>query len=368
MADITRNLTGLSSGTIYEYRITAIGDGATYVDSDPSAVGSFTTLIPLDVPTGLTLTKTTNSITATWTAVQHKSSYRVSYVTGNGSPVVQTVSAESFTLSNIAQGATYSFQVMAVGDGTTYEDSAYCTAVSSTTLIKLGTPQPTVDSTTSQVSVEWPAITHADGYKVWYKTGSGTYGNAIDVGTDRSYVVPGLQEGVTITFKIQAYSNFSTVYEDSEFSAEVSETTQITLAVPTFTLTKTTNSITATWSTVPNAASYVVAYKLNSSSGDFTEVAVNDRTSYTLSELGEGVTYVFKLKSVSNVQDYVDSAYSNTQSTTTLVTLATPSSITVTDITSNSAVINFLGDSNAQSFRLEYRRKGETEWTSLNGD
>lgn len=368
MADITRNLTGLSSGTIYEYRITAIGDGTTYVDSEPSSVGSFTTLIPLDVPTGLTLTKTTNSITATWTAVQHKSSYRVSYVTGNGSPVVQTVSAESFTLSNIAQGATYSFQVMAVGDGTTYEDSAYCTAASSTTLIKLGTPQPTVDSTTSKVSVEWDSITHADGYKVWYKTGNGAYGSAMDVGTDRSYEVTGLQEGVTITFKVQAYTNSPTVYEDSETSAEVTETTQITLEAPVFTLSKTTDSITVTWSTVQNAASYIVAYKPNSSDGDFTVVPINDRTTYTLPSLSEGETYVFKLKSVSNVQDYVDSPYSNTQSTTTLITLATPSSITVTDITSNSAVINFLGDSNAQSFRLEYRRRGDSEWTSLNGD
>ena len=367
MTDLYRDLTGLSNGTTYEFRITAIGDGTSYTNSSPSSVENFTTLIPLTAPSDLVLEKTTSSIKAEWTPIAHASGYKVSYVTGNGAPVEQTVYEAEFTLSNIAQGATYSFKVMALGDGTTYEDSAYSVSVASTTLVKLATPQPTVDSTTSSVSVEWDEVANADGYRVSYKAQGGAY-TEVDVGSETRYAVSGLAEGVTEIFKVKAYTNSPTVYEDSEYSAEVTETTQITLAVPVFTLTKTTNSITATWSTVPNAASYVVAYKLNSSSGDFTEVAVNDRTSYTLSELGEGVTYVFKLKSVSNVQDYVDSAYSNTQSTTTLVTLATPSSITVTDITSNSAVINFLGDSNAQSFRLEYRRRGDSEWTSLNGD
>lgn len=373
MADVYRNLTGLSNGTTYEFRITAIGDGTNYTDSAPSAVDNFTTLIPLAVPTNLALTKTTSSITATWSAVANAgnaggtASYRVAYVTGNGSWTEVDVSGTTYTLSNVAQGATYDFKVMALGDGTTYEDSAYCTAVQETTLVKLATPQPTVDSTTSQVSVAWTAIANADGYKVWYKTGNGSYGAAIDVGTETEYAVTGLQEGVQITFKVQAYSNSSTVYEDSEISAEVTETTQITLATPVFTLSKTTNSITATWSAVANAASYKVAYKLNGSSGDFTEVPIASGTSYTLDSLAEGATYVFKVMSVSNVQDYVNSPYSATQSETTLITLVTPSSIVVSDITSTGAKITWAEVANASGYKLEYRESGSSdEWTVIN--
>lgn len=373
MADIFRNLSGLSNGTTYEFRITAIGDGTNYTDSSPSSVDNFTTLIPLAVPTNLALTKTTNSITASWSAVSNAgnaggtASYRVAYVTGNGSWTEVDVSGTSYTLSNIAQGATYDFKVMALGDDTTYEDSAYCTAVQETTLVKLATPQPTVDSTTSQVSVGWSAITNASGYYVQYKTGNGSYGSAIDVGTDLTYAVTGLEEGVQITFKVQAYTSSPTVYENSEYSSEVTETTQITLAVPSFSLSKTTSSITATWSAVSNAASYKVAYKLSSFEGDFTEVAVNSGTSYTLESLAEGVTYVFKVKAISDTQDYVDSAYSATQSETTLITLSTPSSIVVSEITSTSAKITWAEVANASGYKIEYRVAGsEGEWSEVN--
>ena len=373
MAEIFRNLTGLSNGTTYEFRITAIGDGTNYTDSAPSSVDNFTTLIPLAAPEGLTLTKTTSSITATWNAVANagnaanSASYRVAYVTGNGSWTEVDVSGTSYTLSNIAQGATYAFKVMALGNGTVYEDSAYCTAVSETVLIKLATPAPSVDSTTSQVSVAWAAIANASGYKVVYKTGNGAYGEAIDVGTNLTYAVTGLQEGVQITFKVQAYTATPNVYEDSEFSAEVSEITQITLGVPVFTLSKTTDSITATWTAVENAASYTVAYKLNGASGDFTEVPVAEGLTYTLGSLAEGVTYDFKIKAVSNVQDYVDSAYSASQSETTLITLATPSSIVVSDITSTSAKVAWAQVANASGYKIEYRVAGsDAEWTEIN--
>ena len=373
MAEIFRNLSGLSNGTTYEYRITAIGDGTNYTDSAPSTVDNFTTLIPLAAPTNLALTKTTSSITATWSAVanagnaSNTASYRIAYVTGNGTWTEVDVSGTSYTLSNIAQGATYDFKVMALGDNSTYEDSAYCTAVQETTLVKLATPQPTVDSTTSQVSVAWSAIANASGYYVQYKTGNGSYGSAIDVGTETSYAVTGLEEGVQITFKVQAYTSSPTVYENSEYSSEVTETTQITLDTPVFTLAKTTSSITATWSAVANAASYKVAYKLNGSAGDFTEVPITSGTSYTLDSLSEGVTYDFKVMAVSNVQDYVNSAYSATQSETTLITLSTPSSIVVSDITSTSAKITWAEVANASGYKIEYRVAGsEGEWSEIN--
>lgn len=375
--DPYRDLTGLSNGTTYEFRITALGDGTNYTDSSPSSSQTFTTLIPLAAPTGLaTQTKGVSSITIQWNAVEHAAnstntaSYRVAYATGNGSWTEVDVSTTSYTLSNIAQGATYDFKVMTLGDNSTYESSGYSSSISETTLVKLATPQPTVTSDLSSVTASWSAITNASGYYVQYKTGSGSYCSPIDVGTDLSKAVTGLQEGVTVTFKVQAYTSSPTVYENSEYSSEVTETTQITLGVPVFTLSKTTNSITATWSQISNANGYKVAYKLNGSQGDFTEVTISDptTTSYTLSSLAEGVTYDFKIKSTSSVQDYVDSAYSATQSEVTLITLDTPSNIVVSDITSTSAKITWTEVANANgNYKVEYRVAGSGgEWTEVN--
>ena len=48
--------------------------------------------------------------------------------------------ATSLNLTELEQGATYEFQVIAKGNGTTYDDSDASTTVSWTTKTKLATP------------------------------------------------------------------------------------------------------------------------------------------------------------------------------------------------------------------------------------
>ena len=46
----TCNLTDLDSGVDYNVRVTAVGDGLTYIDSSPSTTTTFTTLGELSPP------------------------------------------------------------------------------------------------------------------------------------------------------------------------------------------------------------------------------------------------------------------------------------------------------------------------------
>lgn len=359
MATNYKQLTSLTSGSQYEYRVTALGDGTTYTDSDPSSIANFSTLTPLDVPTGLALTKTTSSISATWTAVAHATGYVVAYATTNGSWTESEVSAASFTLSSLAQGVSYDFKVKAIAPNTAYEASAYSAVVSTTTLIKLATPAPSLATTTSSITVTWAAIPNATSYVVAWKTAGGSYTEESVTGT--SFVKDNIGEGETYTFKVQAITT-NAAYENSEYSAEISDSSQITLATPAPTLTKTTNSITATWTAIPNAGGYVVAYKTGS--GDFTTVAITD-TTYTLSGLATGVTYTLKVKATSDNDAYVDSAYSAERSATTLIPLSAPANLAVDQITSTSARLSWDAVANAIGYKVQYRVYGETEWEEI---
>lgn len=359
MATNYKQLTSLTSGSQYQYRVTAIGDGTTYTDSEPSAIANFTTLIPLATPTGLALQRATTSITATWNAVTNATGYVVAYATTNGTWTESEVAAAAFTLSGASSGTTYDFKVKAIAPNSAYEASEYSSVVSTTTLIKLATPVPTITKTTSSITIQWSAIANATSYVVAWKAAGGSYTEESVATT--SFTKSPISEGETYTFKVQAVTT-NPDYENSEYSAEISDSAQITLATPAPTLTKTTSSITATWSAIPNAGGYVLAYKTGA--GSYTEVDVS-ATSYTLDNLASGATYTIKVKATSNSDDYVDSAYSSERSATTLIPLATPGNIAVDEITSTSARIGWDSVANASGYKVQYRVAGETEWQEV---
>ena len=83
--------------------------------------------------------------------------------------------------------------------------------------------QPTASPSTASVTLEWAANTESDlaGYKVYSATSSGSYGAATATvpASATSYVVSGLQAGITYFFVITAYD---TAGNESARSAEVS--------------------------------------------------------------------------------------------------------------------------------------------------
>ena len=192
-------------------------------------------------------------------------------------------------LTGLTQGTEYEFRVIAIGDGTTYTDSAASATQNFTTLIKLATPAPSLAKTTDSVTATWSAVANATGYVVAYNTGSGSFTEETVATT--TFSLDNLAEDTTVVIKVKAISSQTTVYEESDFSSEVTETTQTTLGVPVMTLTRTTSTLTATWGAVANATGYTIAYKTGA--GAFTEATLVNPT-FTLDQLAEGVTYIFK--------------------------------------------------------------------------
>jgi hypothetical protein len=120
-------ITGLASGTTYTYKVIAIGDGSTYANSDPSAASAaFATLGLISPAVGTATSVTTGSFTANWTPVTNATGYDVQVYLGTS--LISTTNASgqtasSLAITGLASGTTYTFKVVAKGDGSTYLDS-----------------------------------------------------------------------------------------------------------------------------------------------------------------------------------------------------------------------------------------------------
>jgi hypothetical protein len=120
-------ISGLSSGTTYTYKVTAVGDGINYTNSDPSAESTaFTTLGLLPPVVGIATNITASGFTANWTPVANATGYEVRVYLGT--QLVSTSNAtgqatSSLAVTGLSFGTSYTFVVIAKGDGTTYFDS-----------------------------------------------------------------------------------------------------------------------------------------------------------------------------------------------------------------------------------------------------
>ena len=362
----------LSEGVTYQFKVKATGTG-NYVDSDETTAVSGTTKTTLATPTGLAISRTTNSLTASWSQVTNNSGYTLQYKLSTASSwttVTRTTNQNSYTLSGLAEGKTYQFQVNAVGSGN-YVDSAYCTAVSATTKITLATPTglaaSNVLSTTATLS--WSAVTNATNY--WLDivdsngnpAAGGAYSGIYVTGT--SINLADLDEHTQYTVSLVAHST-SDNYVDSS-AATLDFTTDTKLAKPNApTLTKTTSYIEASWNTISAADFYQIAWKKGT--GSWTYVNDITTTSWRLTTIEEGATYTFMVRALTTNDAYENSDWSNTSTVTSLITLNTPTNLTATDVTINSATIGWTGDDRATKFKIEYRASGASSWSTKEVD
>lgn len=141
-------VSGLKTGTTYTYTVTAIGDATNYDSSDPSAASAGFTTLGLSVPvTGAPTNITADGFTANWTPVANAISYNVMlYLTTNliSTTYVAGQSASNLSFTGLAMGTTYTFKVIAVGDGVTYlnSDASASSAIAKTTAVTVNQLNP----------------------------------------------------------------------------------------------------------------------------------------------------------------------------------------------------------------------------------
>lgn len=171
----------LTRNTLYNFRVTALGDGTTYTDSPASSVVSITTKARLAQPANFRATEITQtSITMSWDAVANSNGYRTRIKPASGSTwtnIDTKNTTASFT--GLTKGTTYDVSIRTTANtSTNYDSSAFMNPIEVTTLNSTPLSTPTglnADNITSDSArTNWQAVENASNYKVQYKAAGDT--------------------------------------------------------------------------------------------------------------------------------------------------------------------------------------------------
>jgi len=158
-------------------------------------------------PTGLSASNVTNTgATLTWSAASGATSYNVQYKTSTASTYTTVnTSATSYTLSGLATGTTYNYQVQTVCSSGSSSYTATGSFTTGTVAATCGTVTSLASSnvTSNSANVSWAAVSGAVSYNFDYKLSTAsTFTTASITGTGVSFT--NLLPSTTYQYQVQA--------------------------------------------------------------------------------------------------------------------------------------------------------------------
>jgi hypothetical protein len=259
----TASLTGLASGSLYDWRVTATCTSGV----GTAATAQFTTQAVCVAPAGLTSTPGSTTATVSWTAVTAATSYAVDYKLNSASTWTSFSTAQTGTsasLTGLTASSLYDWRVSATcPSGTTTASAAQFTTTAPAVCNAPTGLTSTPASTTASVS--WTAVSGAVSYAVDYKLNtSSTWTSFSTAQTAVSASLTSLTASSLYDWRVTTNCSSGT---STATAAQFTTTAPPACTAPTG-LTSTPGSTTATvsWTAVSGAVSYAVDYKLNTSS------------------------------------------------------------------------------------------------------
>ncbi|HET6458538.1 MAG TPA: fibronectin type III domain-containing protein [Nitrosopumilaceae archaeon] len=318
LGNVTKyNNTGLTTGTTYIYRVSAINSIGTSIPSSEQVATPIKTStppknIPPSPPTGLTATSYSGiQINLSWNLPTSNGGppvigYKIQYSidSGNFANLVSNTgtAGTGYSHTGLSSAHIYSYKVFAINSvGTSNSSntaSAVPTQISSAPYPPTGLTANSASSTS--ISLSWTAPQNTGGsvimgYKIEYKVGSGSYSILVPNTSLATYLHTGLITGTTYTYRVSAINPIGTGVPSNEVSAVPSKTytpTGVTAVAVSPT------EIYLSW--IPPSETFgqlISGYRIDQklSSNVFNTIVDNTgkTTNYSINNLSTGKTYTF---------------------------------------------------------------------------
>lgn len=274
--------TTAKTGIIYSYTVRVIKDGNTVSAYDTTGLSYGWLSTPK-------LTSITNGtgVKISWGAVSKAEKYRVYRKTGDsGWSRIGETTGTSYHDQTVSSGKTYTYTVRAMYDGEVRSDY-------NTTGLKsryYSIPElSAVSNTASGIKVTWQKVSGAAQYRVYRKSGSGSWGRIKDV-TSTSYTDTTAKSGQSYTYTVRVLYNGTTAsgYDTTGLSAQF-------LSVPTLsTANSSKNGIKVVWKAVSGAEEYRVYRKTGSSGWSLLDEVTG--TNYTDEAVAASTNYIYTVR------------------------------------------------------------------------
>ncbi|MCH5317266.1 MAG: leucine-rich repeat protein [Eubacterium sp.] len=240
-----------------------------------------------------------------WGKVSGATKYRVYYKTGkDGWTKIADTTSTSYTWTGAKSGTKYSFTVRCISNDGKSFTSGYDSQGKSSTYI--AAPKlSSVANTTTGVQINWGKVTGAAKYRVFYKTGNGSWQKLTDT-TSTSYTWKGAKKGTKYTFTVRCISDDGKAYTSAYDSTGKSITCASSLATPKLSsVSNVVAGVKISWGKVAGAAKYRVFYK--TANGKWTKAGDTDKTSFTWTKAKNNTKYTFTVRCIDKNGNYISS-------------------------------------------------------------
>ena len=352
------NVSNLTAGTIYEYKIRAFCGTNANNTSDFTATQTFETIAPsCELPINISAVPYENAAIIAWESVGTVNSYTIRYKATGGSWTTTSTANDTKNLTNLTPNTTYEYQIRSncnTGIGEYGELNSF-TTLSPATCESPNNITFAITNSNSAI-ISWQAVNNAVSYKLEYKTENSSTWSAPQFAVSTNKTLNNLTSGTTYEVRMRTTCSSG----NSTYSEIISFTTPTDCTAPqNVTATNVTgNSATISWDE-SDVSSYTLRFRIQGNS-NWSPISASANTQ-TLSGLNSNATYELQVRSYCGNGVYSDYS-SSIVFTTTLTTCAIPTGLGTGTVTPDAATLTWANIASATSYDIKIKATITSVW------